>query len=82
MILIFTDYHYYLFQEPGYLQGPLLMGNQLLFKTSNADGPLCGFSTLFFRNIAFCQIGISEVYRIKPEVTLELPTHFRLNPVS
>ena len=52
LILIFQDLefhrlHYkYLFKEPGYLQGPLLMGNQLLFKTSNADGPLCGFSTL------------------------------------
>ena len=27
------------------------MRNQLVFKTSNADGPLCGFSTLL--NIAF-----------------------------
>ena len=31
------------------------MGNQLLFKTSNADGPLCGFSTLF--NYEFMILG-------------------------
>ena len=45
----------YLFKEPGLLQGTIVSGkpdthenkNQLFLKTSNADGPLCGFTTLF-----------------------------------
>ena len=63
-------------QPLGLLQGPLLMGNQLLFKTKTsyslkADGPLCGFTTLFGLTAQlWCGPQILLHYLFRTDVTL------------
>ena len=60
------------------------MGNnfQLQFKTSYADGPLCGFSTLFVNWIVSLSFGHHSDMADEKAPQQEVPCHFRGHDVS